>query len=230
MLEADILAAVGKSVGADDFATYMAWHNERLFRAEFRPRPFSLAVRRPGRAPCGTVAVVAGDGGAGANDAINTTTVEQRLIAPMRFALNAATDVELHGATFLHSTLLQARFFFFVTVTLCLDANQPSHNLTPTCEFFLLCFISPIFATLLQSFDGGSTQLQLVARARQFGAFILMVGKLAAADVFDPVAAIVVSNKVSTQIRAERTVPVITFRANPSHTLTRSLSPPNNAM
>ena len=53
----------------------------------------------------------------------------------------------------------------------------------------------PLTSLTIQSFDGGSAQLRLVARARQFGAYVLMVGKLAAADVFDPVAAIVVSNK-----------------------------------
>jgi hypothetical protein len=41
----------------------------------------------------------------------------------------------------------------------------------------------------------GAPVLNLTARARQFGTFILMVGKLAAADVFDPVASIVIANK-----------------------------------
>ena len=124
MLEAQIIAAVGKRVGADDFAQYMAWHNERLFRTEFRPTPFSVAVRRPGRAPCGTVAIE-GDGGAGADAAIRTTVVEQGR-SPMRFALNAAADVELRGSTFLHSAVLQVSVLLF-TVTLC--ANR-AHSFT----------------------------------------------------------------------------------------------------
>ena len=52
-----------------------------------------------------------------------------------------------------------------------------------------------LHATVLQSFDGGPAKLGLIARARQFGSFILMVGKLSAADAFDPIAVLVVSNK-----------------------------------
>jgi hypothetical protein len=48
---------------------------------------------------------------------------------------------------------------------------------------------------VLTSFNGHVPQLTLEARARQFGAFVLMVGKLAAKDEFDPVSAIVIQNK-----------------------------------
>ena len=53
-----------------------------------------------------------------------------------------------------------------------------------------------LHAYLAQSFQGsGSSQLSLVARARQFSAFILMLGKIGSATSFQPEHAIIIKNK-----------------------------------
>ncbi len=41
LLRKQIVAAIGKEVSPVDFAEYMDFHNRRLFRAGFQPRPFS---------------------------------------------------------------------------------------------------------------------------------------------------------------------------------------------
>ena len=43
-----LIAAIGKEVGPVDFANYQRFHNRKLFRKEYQPRPFSYAIRRPG--------------------------------------------------------------------------------------------------------------------------------------------------------------------------------------
>jgi hypothetical protein len=155
MLQDQIVAAVGKHLEQKDFDEYMEFHNRRLFQPEYRPRPFSFAVRRPGGAPCGSVSITAASGGGGGADLPIKTMVlrsDGDEVAPMKFALSASANVEILGERYLH-------------------------------------------ATVLTSFNGHIPRLTLEARARQFGSYVLLVGKLAAADTFDPVAAIVIANK-----------------------------------
>ena len=53
-----------------------------------------------------------------------------------------------------------------------------------------------LHASVLHTFSGDSPPpLQLQARARQFSSYILLLGKIAAADVFEPTAAIIVKDK-----------------------------------
>jgi hypothetical protein len=53
-----------------------------------------------------------------------------------------------------------------------------------------------LHAYVLHKFSGQvASQLNLVARARQFSSFILLVGKIISADKFDPKAAIIIQNK-----------------------------------
>ena len=43
-----LVAAIGKEVGSQDFAAYQVFHNRKLFKSEFQPRAFAYAIRRPG--------------------------------------------------------------------------------------------------------------------------------------------------------------------------------------
>lgn len=53
-----------------------------------------------------------------------------------------------------------------------------------------------LHAYVLHKFSGQVvSQFSLVARARQFSSFILLVGKILSADKFDPKAAIIIQNK-----------------------------------
>ena len=152
MLRQQLIAAIGKVVTPDDFNAYMEYHHRKLFKAEYRPKPFSYAIRRPEHYPEGVLAVEA-ERGAAMPDPISTTVACSVARQPMSFALDAATRVSFLGERYLHAWISHA-------------------------------------------FSGQSgLSLSLVARARQFSSFILLVGRIASADVFEPRHAIIVQNK-----------------------------------
>lgn len=104
MLRDQVVAAIGKEVRPSDFAEYMDFHYSRLFRPEYRPRPFCYAIRLPGQFPQGTLSI---------EDAANSSDGPQPIRTavmvappkPMKFALNAATDVHFNGDRFVHATV-----------------------------------------------------------------------------------------------------------------------------
>ncbi|HRH00808.1 MAG TPA: hypothetical protein PLR99_31415, partial [Polyangiaceae bacterium] len=152
MLRKQLIAAIGKEVTPDDFNAYMEFHQRKLVKPEYRPKPFSYAIRRPEHYPEGVLAIEA-ERGAAMPDPISTTVACSEARHPMSFALDASTRVSFLGERFLHAWI--------------------SHQ-----------------------FSGQSgLALSLVARARQFSSFILLVGRIASADVFEPRHAIIVQNK-----------------------------------
>ena len=152
MLQKQLIAAIGKELTPVDFNSYMDFHARKLVKAEFRPQPFSHAIRRPEHDPEGGLSLEAAQGSA-MPDPVSTTVSWSKATRPMSFALDASTRVSFMGDRFLHAWL--------------------SHQ-----------------------FSGSSgLSLNLVARARQFSSFILLVGRIASADVFEPKHAIIIQNK-----------------------------------
>lgn len=152
MLRNQLVAAIGKELSSADFAKYMEFHGRKLFRPEYRPLPFSHAIRRPDHDPEGAISIEAKHGGSMA-DPISTIVASSESTRPMFFALDASTRVAVHGQRHLHAWV--------------------SHQ-----------------------FSGASSlSLELVARARQFSSFILLVGRIASADVFEPRFGVIVQNK-----------------------------------
>lgn len=152
MLRRQLIAAIGKELTPVDFSAYMDFHCRKLLRPEYRPQPFSHAIRRPEHYPEGVLSIEADRGGA-MPDPISTTAAWREVGHPMSFALDAATRVTFLGDRVLHAWI--------------------SHQ-----------------------FSGMSgLSLALVARARQFSSFVLLVGRIASADVFEPKYGIIVQNK-----------------------------------
>ncbi len=152
LLRQQLIAAIGKEVTPNDFNAYMEFHHRKLFKPEYRPQPFSYAIRRPEHYPEGVLSVEA-ERGSGTPDPISTTVACSAARHPMTFALDASTRVSFLGDRYLHAWV--------------------SHQ-----------------------FSGQSgLALALVARARQFSSFILLVGRIASADVFEPRHAVIVQNK-----------------------------------
>jgi hypothetical protein len=151
MLRDQLIAAIGKEVTPADFTAYMDFHHRKLVKPEFRPLPFSYAIRRPEHYPEGVLAIEAGRGTS--SDAISTTVRRTEAARPMRFALDASTRVAFFGERYLHAWI----------------SHQFSGQPAPA--------------------------LSLVARARQFSSFILLVGRIASADSFEPRLGIIVQNK-----------------------------------
>mmetsp|Transcript_4902 Transcript_4902/g.13764 ORF Transcript_4902/g.13764 Transcript_4902/m.13764 type:complete len:922 (+) Transcript_4902:140-2905(+) len=153
MLRRQLISAIGKVVEPRDFAQYMNFHNRKLFRSEYRPSPFCFAVRRPEHYPEGVLSIEQDLCDGSVPQPIETICRRDSPGHPMRFALNAATNVVFHGDRYLHGFVMH-------------------------------------------QFSGGSPgPLSLVARARQFSCFVMMVGRIAGADLFEPSHAIVVQNK-----------------------------------
>jgi|GEM_PF-2451754 len=152
MLRDQLVAAIGKTLTPADFSAYMDFHHRKLFKPEYRPRPFSHAVRRPEHSPEGVVSIEAEQGRAAA-EPVSTVVAWSEARHPMSFALDAATHVSFLGDRYLHAWV--------------------SHQ-----------------------FSGrGGLALSLVARARQFSGFILLVGRIASADTFEPKLGIILQNK-----------------------------------
>jgi hypothetical protein len=72
MLYKQLLAAIGKEVTPTDFANYMVFHNRKLFKPEYEPRPFSYAIRLPDHYPEGTVGVDIEHPGGGLAEPVQT--------------------------------------------------------------------------------------------------------------------------------------------------------------
>lgn len=68
LLRRHLVAAIGKTVGASDFADYMRFHNRKMFAPHAAPRAFSYAVRRPQHDPEGALSVHWVPRGAAATD------------------------------------------------------------------------------------------------------------------------------------------------------------------
>ena len=159
MLRDQLTAAVGKVVGPRDFAAYMQYHNRRLFRPGFEPRPFCYSVRRSdAHAPEGLLRIDEPQPPDGTPAEPIQTLVHSATgddVRPMSFALNAETRVTFGGTRHLHAWLDHS-----------FGRGQPNRP--------------------AQS---------LVASARQFSSFVVLVGRITAADTFDAKTAVIVQNK-----------------------------------
>jgi hypothetical protein len=136
-----------------DFTNYQRYHNRKLFRPEYQPRPFSHAIRRPDHYPEGTLSIEAQLTDGSLSDPIYTVCSSSIAQRPMYFSLDASTKVAVMGERHLHG------------------------------------WVSHQFAR-----STGSS-LYLAARARQFSSFILLVGRIVSAEVFDPKYAMIVKDK-----------------------------------
>ncbi len=80
-------------MGPVDFSNYLRFHNRKLFKAAYAPRPFCYAIRRPDHYPEGTLSIEAQMADGSLADPIHTTVCYSAAARPMRFAIDAATDV-----------------------------------------------------------------------------------------------------------------------------------------
>lgn len=153
MLTKQMVAAIGKSIGRDDFDEYMRYHTRKIFKPEYAPQPFCYAIRRPDHYPDGVLSIESEGDGGGSKDPAYTMVADVQDATPMSFAINAATRVSFSGERKLHALMAQQ------------------------------------FGSLAPA------PLSLVARARQFSSFMLLVGKIDGPNSFEPTSAIILQNK-----------------------------------
>lgn len=167
MLRKQLISAIGKQITPADFTEYMCYHNRKLFKEQYRPKPMCLSVRRSlAHSPEGSVSLLLTDNNnvlfrsnntktSGIDSPIYTLskTADSNNTSLMEFALNSSTTVRFGGSRHIHAWL--------------------AHSFS----------------------DSPTTSLHLVAQARQFSSFIVLVGRIASATAFDPKYAIIVQNK-----------------------------------
>lgn len=108
MLFSQLEAAIGKIVLPEDFSAYMRYHNKVIFRREFEPKPFCYAIRRPNFYPEGIISIDGQlSGGTGIPEPILTHVKSSPATHPMKFPINAATNVTFNGERHLHACVLQ---------------------------------------------------------------------------------------------------------------------------
>ncbi len=151
MLEQQLRAAIGRSVGPSDFSEYMRFHASRLFGSAYAPRPFVHAVRRPEHVPEG--AVTLSQMGPKGFEPISSFARSGEASSPMHLQIDAATRVAFFGERHVHG------------------------------------FLDYRFA------DEARAELRLEARAREFSGFIVLAGRIAGPDRFEPEAALLVQNR-----------------------------------
>eukprot|EP00939_MAST-03C_sp_MAST-3C-sp1_P004703 g4703.t1 len=149
MLRTQIVRAIGKTVTPKDFDEYMNWHYTQIFFESYRPRPFCHSVGGgEDTSPEGAVSIEFRH----RDEYVRTSSVSGKG-PPLRFALNAASNVTFRGVRHLHTTLFH------------------------------------------QFSVGSGPNISLVARAKQFSSFVMLVGTMASKEEFAPVAATVIRNK-----------------------------------
>lgn len=106
MLRQQVVAAIGKEVQPTDFAKYMLYHNQRIFREEYRPQAFAYAIRRPGHSPEGILSLEASPADGSIVEPMQTLVSKSELEKPMEFVIGAGTRIRYTGQMHLHGLLL----------------------------------------------------------------------------------------------------------------------------
>ncbi|CAE7258025.1 unnamed protein product [Symbiodinium necroappetens] len=110
MLRQQLVAAIGKEIGAADFAAYMQFHYRKLFLEQYQPKQFCFSVRRSEKhSPEGTVsideeAIGIVDGGSIRSPIVAISQCSSQPVA-MSFDLSASTTVTFSGPVHLHGWL-----------------------------------------------------------------------------------------------------------------------------
>jgi len=102
LLMKQLIGAIGKVVTPLDFQEYMLWHNNRIFRKEYAPKNFAFPIRLPDHYPEGVISIDMKPNG-GISQPIRTLARHGRIQAPIKFPINAATNVTLGGDLSIHS-------------------------------------------------------------------------------------------------------------------------------
>eukprot|EP01061_Rhynchopus_euleeides_P028824 TRINITY_DN469_c0_g2_i2.p1 TRINITY_DN469_c0_g2~~TRINITY_DN469_c0_g2_i2.p1 ORF type:complete len:1016 (+),score=383.73 TRINITY_DN469_c0_g2_i2:83-3130(+) len=104
MLRRQLVQAIGKEVTSSDFTEYMRYHLRKVLRPQYAPREFSHAVQRAGRNPEGVVSIEQKVAGGVAEPIVTVSRcLSPSEARPMKFSLNASTDVRFHGERHVHS-------------------------------------------------------------------------------------------------------------------------------
>mmetsp|Transcript_17618 Transcript_17618/g.22436 ORF Transcript_17618/g.22436 Transcript_17618/m.22436 type:complete len:959 (-) Transcript_17618:118-2994(-) len=167
-LRSQIVAAIGKHVTTREITEYVEFHNRKIFTAISAPRAFLYDVRRHGFAPEGSISI---------NSAPydNVSLLGKRNVVGTSVNETPISTIcltrEPHEAPSMH-------FSLNASTTVELQGQQILHG-----------FVS-------HKFTGEPAMgFNLVARARQFSSFVLMIGTIVDRNHFQPRHSLIVNNK-----------------------------------
>jgi hypothetical protein len=171
MLRQQVVAAIGKEVSSGDLTSYMEHHCRKLLREEFQPKGFCYAIRRPNHCPEGTLSIEYDQG----------MSSEMNGQALIRTVVHSCGECEPTGGNGGHPVQTM-QFALDAATTVRFSGERHLH------------------ACVLHQFSGRFFFLRLLARARQFSSFVLLVGRIASVDQFEPTAALIVRDKDDLEI------------------------------
>eukprot|EP01103_Thecamoeba_quadrilineata_P006172 TRINITY_DN158_c0_g1_i2.p1 TRINITY_DN158_c0_g1~~TRINITY_DN158_c0_g1_i2.p1 ORF type:complete len:614 (-),score=176.86 TRINITY_DN158_c0_g1_i2:1579-3375(-) len=96
MLRKQLVAAIGREVSVKDLSNYMKFHNHKLFKAQYAPKPFSYAIRRPEHYPEGLLVLEHSFTDGTVSEPVHTIcqhlTPHHTTIPPLKLPINASTN------------------------------------------------------------------------------------------------------------------------------------------
>eukprot|EP01035_Chromulina_nebulosa_P022605 gene22605-29266_t len=176
LIHRQLTQALGREISSIDFQLYMSFHYRKLYRLEFQPVPFSYAVRRSLlRTPEGTVR-------------IEIQTDDARVF-------NSGSS----NGGFQPIETFCRRNSGSLTSAASGALERVSEMSMPIDASTRIRFqgVRYVHGWLAQSFLNSSSPLNLrmVATARQFSCYIVLLGSISSATTFEPKFAILVQNK-----------------------------------
>jgi len=104
VLQAQLVAAIGKVVKPVDIAAFMDFNNQLLFKPEFRPKDISVSVRRPNRDPDGVISIERVD--MASSPPVKAFTRELNSDIPISMPIGRGVTLSLTGKRYVHGTVL----------------------------------------------------------------------------------------------------------------------------
>ncbi|KAJ3144159.1 hypothetical protein HDU89_008943 [Geranomyces variabilis] len=167
MLQAQLIAAIGRHITSHDFTQLARRQNQNLFKKEYAPKPFNFFVQRSGHSTEGAISIEFQPNDMAGGDRPQTMPASDG---------NLIVDTHVRNLTTLESNVMYIPINAFTKVSFL--GKRTMH----ACLFH-------------QFSDFGTLTLSLKARARQFSSFILMAGPISTSSDFEPLAAIIIKNK-----------------------------------
>eukprot|EP00930_Biecheleria_cincta_P072342 TRINITY_DN5974_c0_g1_i1.p1 TRINITY_DN5974_c0_g1~~TRINITY_DN5974_c0_g1_i1.p1 ORF type:complete len:968 (+),score=218.00 TRINITY_DN5974_c0_g1_i1:77-2905(+) len=167
MLRKQLAAAIGKEVWPADFASYMSFHNRKLFKQEYAPAPFCFAVRRSkNHSPEGTVSIeelaVGAGGDSNIEQPIVTIVAKSNAEHLMTLPISASTNVAFGGDRYLHAYLShQFEHQAGAKLSLISKARQFSSMLVIIGRVASISSFDPKYAAIIQNKDELTIPLEL---------------------------------------------------------------------
>src|SRR5690606_37296234 len=98
--------AIGKELTPLDFHEYMGfYYRTKLFKPEFLPSPFAYSVRFGDHFPEGNLEIVSVPSDGSISNPIQTIVRSELATVPMKFNINASTEISFLGDRHVHAYL-----------------------------------------------------------------------------------------------------------------------------